>query len=380
MGCAVLLPAPCPGQATTIDYTKGDSKTITIQLGRDLTGYIVTFYLKPTATSSTILLTKVGTITDVANGVVTFEFVAADFASIPAGFYWYTIVIDGPTTETVMEGQFVLHPFEQTLVPENCAFITLALTQKEEWFSIKIRDSNGVLRNPTELKFELLDFNDNLLQSTVYPDALLVNPEAGIFIFKGFTTNRAGDYLIIWTYRFENEEPVSVIKNVRFVTPAMWRMIPEVLSYVDKSRKAVGKPIAFTSADVAVYIQNALRDFNATTPSTNLLLEDLDTLYGIYKQVLVQGSIIQALIAQGLLAVDQDFIYNDNGIAINIDHHSKLLSWHNALLQDYTNKKMQYKMNFFSGAVYARTIAGNAFATGFSKIPPGLASRFRGWI
>lgn len=374
------IPVTCPGVESGLRITKGDTKSVQIGLGIDLTGFTVTLTVKRSPTSPDFYFSKFGTIlAPPTAGNVQFDFIPDDTSGIPAGFYIFNVTTTDSLNQTqqVFTGQFIIDPVDQSLVGKLEPIMTLGLTGATERLSLEVRDKDGVLANPLELSLQVLDPADNpIIDIPTISGIGLINPQAGIFLFD-LTSNRAGDYLAIWTTRFVDEEPIKTIKNIRFVTPTMFRMIPEILLYIDKSRKATNKPIAFTSIDVAEYIQNALRDFNATTPTTEILLEEVNE---VYKEVLVQGSVIQALIAQGLLAVDQDFQYNDNGISLSIDHNTKLMGWYQALLQSYIAKKGQYKMNYFQPHAMARTIVGTAFALGFAKIPAGSAARFRGWI
>lgn len=373
------IPVTCPGIDSGIQITKGDTKSIQVSLGIDLTGRTVQLTVKRSSTSVDTLLVKTGTVlSPVSSGNVQFDFVATDTANIPAGFYFFSITSSVANTNVIthVTGQFILQPINQSLIGKIEPILSLGITNSTERVSLEIHDKDGVLANPSELSLQILDFQDSVITSVTFPDPAIMNPQAGIF-FYDFTSDRAGDFLVIWTTRFPDEEPIKTIKNIRFVTPAMFRMIPEVLLYIDKSRKATNKPIAFNAVDVAEYIANALRDFNATPPTTTIALEEI---HDVYKEVLIQGAIVQALIAQGLLAVDQDFQYNDNGIALTVDHNSKLMGWYQALLQGYVSKKKLYKWNYFQPHLYARTIVGSTFALGFSKLPAGVASRFRGWI
>ena len=374
------LPVTCPGVESGLRLTKGDTKSVQIGLGIDLTGFTITLTVKRSPTAPDSFFSKLGTILPPATaGNVQFDFIPDDTTNMPAGFYIFNVTVTDSLSQThqVFTGQFILDPVDQALVGKLEPIMSLAITGATERLSLEVRDKDGVLANPLDLSLQVLDPADNpIVTIQTISGVGIINPQAGIFFFD-LTTNRAGDYLAIWTTRFIDEEPIKTIKNIRYVTPTMFRMIAEVLLYVDKARKATNKPIAFTSIDVAEYIQNALRDFNATTPTTEIMLEEINE---VYKEVLVQGSVIQALIAQGLLAVDQDFQYNDNGISLSVDHNTKLMGWYQTLLQSYITKKAQYKLNYFQPHVMARTIVGTAFALGFAKIPAGSAARFRGWI
>lgn len=378
----VQLPVTCPGVDSEIRVTKGTAKTFTFNVGADLTGYTTRIEVRRRATAPDILITKAITIlAPPPDGNVQLDFVASDYASVAAGAYVFSIIKTTMAVDTVvLTGKFFLEPFDQAFVGQLEPIMRLAIVGTSERIGLETRDSKGILGNPVELSVTLLDFSDHRVAFYVMDvDPELSNPEGGIFYFD-FLSNRAGDYLAIWQYRFEGEEPQTVVKNIRWVTPVMFRMIGEVRLYIDKARKASNRTIAFNPVDVAEYVENALREFNATSPTTAIKLENFGSMFDIYKGVLVEGAVIQSLIAQGLLAVDQDFAYNDNGISLIIDHSAKLQSWYTTLLSQYVAKKAQYKINFFVPTVYARTVVGQAFSLGLSKVPAGTLARFRGWI
>jgi hypothetical protein len=377
----VQLPVTCPGVNSEIRVTKTTAKSFTFNVGTDLTGSLVRIDVRRRPTAPDLVLTKAITVlAPPSDGNVQLDFVAADYDTIPSGTYVFSIVKTTLSVDTVLlTGKFFLEPFDQAFVGQLEPIMKLAIVGSSERIGIEIRDSQSILGNPVDLEVTLLDFADHRVQHLTLGDPQLKNPEGGIFYFD-FQSNRAGDFLAIWSYRFEGEEPNSVVKNVRWVTPAMFRMIPEVRLYIDKARKASNRSIAFNPVDIAEYIENSLREFNATSPTTGIHLETMGGILSIYKEVLIEGAVIQALIAQGLLAVDQDFAYNDNGISLNIDHSAKLQSWYTTLLAQYVAKKKQYKINFFVPTVFSRTIVGQAFSLGLSKVPAGTLARFRGWI
>lgn len=377
----LTLPVPCPGTDSEIRVTKNTSKSFSIPTGTDLTGSTVKIVVRRRATAPETLLEKACVLLAPAtDGNVQVDFVAADYAAVSSGKYVFSVVKTVGAIETVLiTGKFVLEPFDQAFVGQLEPIMRLAITGSSERIGIELRDSQNILGDPVELQVDLLDYSDSRVLHLNLGDADLKNPEGGIFYFD-FQSNRAGDYLALWQYRYEGEEPTTVVKNVRWVTPAMFRVIPEVRLYLDKSRKAGNKTIAFNAIDIAEYIENSLREFNATSPTTGVYLETIDGIMSIYKNIIIEGAVIQGLIAQGLLAVDQDFAYNDNGISLNVDHSAKLQGWYTTLLQGYMKKKDQAKKNFFVPTVYSRTVVGQAFSQALSKVPAGTLSRFRGWI
>lgn len=375
------LPVTCPDEKSEIRVTKGTAKTFTFNVGADLTGFTVRIDVRRRETAPDVLLTKAITIlAPPPDGNVQLDFIAADYANVASGSYVFSVVkTKMAVDEVIFTGKFFLEPFDQAFVGQLEPIMDLVLTGIFTRISLEARDNQNVLGNPVELQVDLLDFSDHRVLHLNLGDPDLSNPEGGIFSFE-FQSQRAGDFLAIWQYRFPGEAPQSVVKNIRWVTPGMFRVIPEVRLYLDKARKASNKTIAFNPVDIAEYVENSVREFNATSPTTDISLESLDGIYHVYMEVIILGAVLQGLIAQGLLAVDQDFQYNDNGISLMIDHSAKLQSWWSALVQNYTAKKNQYKKNFFVPTVYTRTVVGQAFALGLSKVPAGTLSRFRGWI
>lgn len=375
----VKLPTTVPGLEGGIVVVKGTNKTIEVQTNLDLTDATVTLTVRRSELSLDTLVVIAGEKQPpLEEGKIFFNFLPSDTNSLGSGIYFFAVRVDSPTLGTVefARGEFRLEPFDQAFIGRLEPILTLGILGSTERIYLEIRDHNGILANPDEVRVQALDPQDNVIFDYTAPSPQIGNPQGGNY-FVDVASNLAGDILVIWTTRFSGEEPVKTIKNVRFVTTGMFRLIPDVRMYIDKARKASDKTIAFNPADVALYIQNSLRDFNVQPPTTGLQLESFPDEY---KEILILGAVIQSLIAQGLLAVDQDFQYNDNGISLNVDHNTKLMGWFGQLMQIYTSKKRLVKMNFFTGSVYARTIVGQAFAASAAKAGPGTLTRFRGWI
>lgn len=376
-----IVELPVTPDDSEIRVAKGTVKSFSFATGKDLSGSTIRIEVRRSPVAIDLLLSKPLTILPPASdGNVRLDFVAADYATIAAGFYHYSIIQlkAGDDTE-LQQGQFTLDPFDQQLVGLIEPIMRLAITNSTERVGIELRDSQGVLADPAELQVSLLDFSDHLVQHYNIGDLGLIHPEAGIFYFE-FQSGREGDFLVIWSYRYPGEEPQTTVKNIRWVSPSMFRMIGELRLYIDKARKASNKTIAFNPVDCAEYIQQAINEFNVTPPTTEINLGVFDGVLHVYRPTILMGAILQALIAQGLLAVDQDFQYNDNGISLSIDHSAKLQSWYTTLLQTYIAQKRLVKLNFFAGTVLARTVVGQAFSLGLAKVPAGSLSRFRGWI
>lgn len=373
----IQLPNECPGLENGISITKGSSKSIEITTGQDLAGKTVSLIVKRSKTSNDILITVAGVkLPPAETGQVRFDFTSVETGAVAAGIYYFTIEIVGADTEVFTNGVFKLEPYDQAFVGLIEPVLGLGIVGSTERVYLEIRDRNGVLANPNTIRVQAFDSGDNALFDYDFPSSQINNPQAGIFSVD-VVSNLVGDFLVIWTTKFNDEESTKTIKNVRFVSSAMFRIMPEVRAYIDKAQKAIEKTIGYKPADIAIYIENAIRDFNAYPPLTGICLENFPNEF---KSILILGTVIQALIAQGLLAVDQDFQYNDNGISLNIDHSTKLLGWFQALLQMYLTQKKLAKMNYAQGAVYARSIVGSAYLGITTKAGPGTLARFRGWL
>lgn len=361
-----------------IRITKNTIKTFEMVFNTDISSGLVSMVVRRSPTATDSLLTKVSTVVDASIGKVTFDFAPEDTVNVPSGFYIYSVIIENATGDSELAtGKFTLDPYDQQLVGRLEQILNLGITGSTERVTLEIRDQNGILSNPADIQLQVLDFHDDVVVNiTSFDDPLLTNPEGGIFYYD-LVTASAGDYLAIWSTRFAGEEPIKTIKNIRFVTPAMYRLMPELRSYIDKARKPMDKTSGYTSADMAIYIENALRDFNVTPPLTHLALENIDSNY---KEVILQGAIIQSLVAQGLLSIDQQFIYNDNGISLQIDHNAPIMGWFQQLLQSYTTKKKLYKMEFSRPTAYARTVVGLQLARAATVVSPSVLSRYRGFL
>lgn len=372
------LPIVCDGLESGITIVKNTAKTITASVSQDLTNAVIQLEVKRTATSLDALLTKLGTVVPPGtDGKFVLELTADDTANITTGFYHFNITAESSTLpKTVLSaGRFVVEPFDQVFVGGIDPIITTNVTGATERFFLMVKDRNGVLQDPDVIGFQVFDYGDSIILNDP-SGAGLSHPQVGMYTYD-FTSNRVGDFLVIWSYQIAGEEPQKIIQNVRFVSPQMIRMVNSVRLYIDKARKASNRTIAFNLQDVAEYIENSIRDFNSAPPMTGVTIDNIPEEF---KETIILGAIIQSLIAQGLLAVDQDFQYSDNGITLAVDHSTKLQSWFQQLVQIYAQKKKTNKMSLFAPTVYARSNIGQAYTLGASKVPPGTLSRFRGWI
>jgi len=103
--------------------------------------------------------------------------------------------------------------------------------------------------------------------------------------------------------------------------------------------------------------------------------------------LVVQGVVLRALVAWGLMEIDLSFSASDSGLQINFDRVSHVKNWHDSLLQNYVSQKSNFKMNYasFTG-VGLGTIPwsafGNLLSAGFNNVSYGgqlAISSVTGW-
>lgn len=121
----------------------------------------------------------------------------------------------------------------------------------------------------------------------------------------------------------------------------------------------------FTVEEMLVFIEAALIDVNITPPQTrfwwmfkpkpdyqtqvNQMAQTQFQQWEVptaFRTMIVMGALIHALIARGLLEIDVNFTYNDQGISLTYDNVTGYQSWYNALLTQYTEQKKITKMNY----------------------------------
>lgn len=88
------------------------------------------------------------------------------------------------------------------------------------------------------------------------------------------------------------------------------------------------------------YINQAMADINAEPALTQYTLVNYPTAW---KACIINGAMIFALIAEGILQIGEHFSYSDNGISLSIDLASKYQSMAQMLLAGYTQLKKDIK-------------------------------------
>jgi hypothetical protein len=96
----------------------------------------------------------------------------------------------------------------------------------------------------------------------------------------------------------------------------------------------------WTDMQLLVYINQAVADINAEPPHTIYGIEDFPEQW---KACIMNGSVIFALIAEGILQNGEQFSYSDNGISLSINLAQGYQSMAQMLLTGYTQLKKDIK-------------------------------------
>jgi len=111
----------------------------------------------------------------------------------------------------------------------------------------------------------------------------------------------------------------------------------------------------FSVEELMRFIEGALIEINIHSPATNFYwnftTSDQETITNPYYRevatgipykfvdLIVQGSVIRALMAWGILEIDLNFVTSDSGLQITYDKVGHVASWMDRLLTEYSKQK-----------------------------------------
>lgn len=96
----------------------------------------------------------------------------------------------------------------------------------------------------------------------------------------------------------------------------------------------------WSDAQILVYLNQAVADINAEPPHT---IATLDSYPPHWRACILNGGMIFALIAEGVLQVGEQFSYSDNGISLSVNLAQGYQSMASMLLGGYTQLKKDIK-------------------------------------
>ena len=111
----------------------------------------------------------------------------------------------------------------------------------------------------------------------------------------------------------------------------------------------------WTDAQLLVYLNWAVGDFNAQPLQTNYTLESIQGNSALESCILL-GAQFQALFAESVLQSGESFSYSDNGLSVSIDLASKYSGLASQMAQSYSQMKSSLKMYIRPGCA---SIVGN---------------------
>ncbi len=96
----------------------------------------------------------------------------------------------------------------------------------------------------------------------------------------------------------------------------------------------------WTDMQLLVYLNQAIGDINNEPPYTGYTLNNFPPSWNA---AVINGSMIFALISEGILQIGETFSYSDNGISLSIDLAQRYQSMAQMLLSSYTQLKLSMK-------------------------------------
>lgn len=131
----------------------------------------------------------------------------------------------------------------------------------------------------------------------------------------------------------------------------------EILTYlIDLFRISVGddnpeknilnkKTSRYTDQDIIRYLDRAMQDINGGQPLTHFTIFDFATNQD--NTLIIDGAIVFAMIAEGILQLANQVSYSDSGLSISMFDKSQIYQgWAGFLLQNYMQAKSEFKQGY----------------------------------
>lgn len=120
----------------------------------------------------------------------------------------------------------------------------------------------------------------------------------------------------------------------------------------------------FSIAELMQMIEGSIAEINWTSPKTsfwpifmsteaekqtNPYLKNTGIPFDMF-DLIVQGAVLRAMVAWGILEIDLSFNISDNGLNISFDRVSAIQGWRTTLLTEYKEQKGQFKWKYANHA------------------------------
>lgn len=100
--------------------------------------------------------------------------------------------------------------------------------------------------------------------------------------------------------------------------------------------------LSYSDEQIISFLQQCVDDLNIGVPPTKFSIFQFYTKG--YIGLVVEGGVVFSLLSMGLLQTKNQVNYNDAGLSVNLfDKAGLYQSWYGVLMQDYLQKKQQFK-------------------------------------
>lgn len=221
--------------------------------------------------------------------------------------------------------------------------VKIALSNTQEPIDIQVSDDAGNPVDAIQLDLKILSVGGSVL----FTDSFTTPPVGGTKIIKptgtlgyyyypfGILTNQTdgtGDFLFQWTVMGSGGATVvTVVQNVKVVSPQVFQVIPYLRLMVDKSRKIVDPNndvfLGYTDSQLVMYLEDGMQVINAYQPETvsGFTIENFP--WSDFRHLAIESALICGVMSQQLFAVDTDMPnYTDQGTTFVIAHQPQLAS------------------------------------------------------
>ena len=261
----------------------------------------------------------------------------------------------------------------------------------DEGNPVNIDESMSSSGEPSgELDLEVTDINGRVLYSESYwpkpipDDRRIVNSSTGKYSIKWGTesneTDNTGTLLFNWHIRQNaNSEDFYRTQVVECISPRTLSLLPRFRLQLDKSLKVIVPEefctLGYSDAQLVIYMQSGLSRINSAQPYP--MWQTLDQYPMIHHEILLQSSMLTAILSQGLFAVDTDVpAYNDQGHSFVVSHASQLKSYYDSLAPEVDRRIQALKLRYVcSGTAAVEMRIGYAFFQMLATSPPGSLFR-----
>ncbi len=190
-----------------------------------------------------------------------------------------------------------------------------------------------VLRLPRQVQdtmtvriFKTSDFGNPAPQTDVFFEASLTTgitmvEEQNLFTYIVDTPvlPDAGEYHIVWRYRYTVTSPSDITTQKMFVPIPVFHSLEKTLRVlIDKLQKKSGTIHAYNTADIYEYFMLGMGYLNSVTPVSNFTMANFP-YNGMTVRHLIEAAALVALQAQHLVSGELQFSFSGQAVTLDLD-------------------------------------------------------------